>query len=186
MVEPATNSGSDDVVELARRVVAALRAAGSTVATAESLTGGLVGAALTGVAGASAVYRGGVVSYATELKHQLLGVDADLLRLRGAVDPAVAAAMAFGVRERLGADYGVATTGVAGPDPQDGKAVGTVWVAVASSSESTPLDVSVALPPGADVRDRVRRAAVLGALRHLEHTLAATDGPAEARGAPER
>lgn len=185
-MEPTADPGSDDVVELARRVVAALRAAGATVATAESLTGGLVGAALTGVPGASTVYRGGVVSYATELKQQLLGVDADLLRERGSVDPAVAAAMALGVRDRLGADFGVATTGVAGPDRQDGQAVGTVWVAVASSSGSTPLDVSVALPPGADVRDRVRRAAVLGALRHLEHTLGAADGPPQAQGAPER
>jgi nicotinamide-nucleotide amidase len=104
------------------------------VATAESLTGGLVCAALTDVPGASAVLRGGVVAYATELKAALLGVPASLLAERGAVDPDVAAAMADGVRERLTAAVGVATTGVAGPDPAEGKPPGTVHVAVSSQT----------------------------------------------------
>ncbi|GAT81659.1 damage-inducible protein CinA [Streptomyces sp. F-3] len=97
---------------------------------AESLTGGLVAAEITSVPGASKVFRGSVTAYATELKHRLLGVDAALLAERGAVDPQVAAQMAAGVRKALGADWGVATTGVAGPDPQDGQPVGTVFVAV--------------------------------------------------------
>ena len=84
---------------------------------AESLTGGLVAAALTDAPGSSAAFRGGVVAYATELKADLLGVDAMMLRRHGAVYPPVAAAMAEGVRARLGATYGVATTGVAGPSP---------------------------------------------------------------------
>ena len=116
--------------DVAALLVAALRDAGLTLATAESLTGGLVAAGVVDVPGASAVLRGGVVAYATDLKHRLLGVDAGLLAERGAVDPDVAAAMARGVRERLSADVGVATTGVAGPDPQDGHAAGTVFVAV--------------------------------------------------------
>jgi nicotinamide-nucleotide amidase len=112
-------------------VVASLVAAGRTVATAESLTGGLVCSALTDVPGASAVVRGAVVAYATELKAQVLGVDPDLLASGGAVQAEVARQMATGVCRVLGADVGVATTGVAGPEPQDGRPVGTVFVAVA-------------------------------------------------------
>ena len=114
------------------QVVAALVGAGRTVATAESLTGGLVCAALTDVPGASAVVRGAVVAYATELKAQVLGVDPDLLATGGAVQAEVARQMATGVCRVLGAQVGVATTGVAGPDPQDGHPVGTVFVAVAA------------------------------------------------------
>jgi nicotinamide-nucleotide amidase len=87
---------------------------------------------LADVPGASTVLRGAVVAYATDLKASLLGVDADLLGRVGAVDGEVAEQMARGVRDRLGADVGVATTGVAGPDPQDGHPPGTVYVAVAS------------------------------------------------------
>ncbi|GAA1012358.1 CinA family protein [Streptomyces thermogriseus] len=114
----------------AAEVVRLLTVRGETVAVAESLTGGLVAAEITSVPGASKVFRGSVTAYATELKHRLLGVDAALLAERGAVDPQVAAQMAAGVRKALGADWGVATTGVAGPDPQDGQPVGTVFVAV--------------------------------------------------------
>ncbi|MFF7852462.1 CinA family protein [Streptomyces sp. NPDC007910] len=115
----------------AARVLALLAERGQTLAVAESLTGGLVAAELTGVPGASASFRGSVTAYATALKHELLGVDEALLAERGAVDPEVASQMAAGVRARLGADWGIATTGVAGPDPQDGQPVGTVYVAVA-------------------------------------------------------
>ncbi|MFI9615279.1 CinA family protein [Streptomyces sp. NPDC052023] len=114
----------------ATEVVRLLTVRGETIAVAESLTGGLVAAELTAVPGASKAFRGSVTAYATELKHELLGVDATLLAQRGAVDPQVAAQMAAGVRKALGADWGLATTGVAGPDPQDGQPVGTVFVAV--------------------------------------------------------
>jgi nicotinamide-nucleotide amidase len=122
--------------ELAARVVAELTRRGMTIAVAESLTGGLVVAELVGVPGASAVVRGGVVAYATELKATLLGVDAELLARRSPVDPEVARQMAEGVRWRLGhdgapADIGLATTGVAGPEQQDGHPVGEVWVGLA-------------------------------------------------------
>lgn len=116
------------------QIVAALVAGRLTVATAESLTGGLVCAALTAVPGASAVVRGGVVAYATDVKSAVLGVDADVLRRHGAVSRETAAAMAVGVRSLLSADVGVATTGVAGPDRQDGRPAGTVHVAVASAA----------------------------------------------------
>lgn len=108
-----------------------LLARGETVAIAESLTGGAVGAALTEVPGVSVTFRGAVVAYATDLKAGLLGVDLDLLARVGAVHPQVAQEMAEGVRTRLGATYGLATTGVAGPDPQDGRPPGEVHVAVA-------------------------------------------------------
>ncbi|MER5444887.1 CinA family protein [Streptomyces sp. NPDC002766] len=111
-------------------VVRLLTVKGQTLAVAESLTGGLVAAEVTDVPGASKVFRGSVTAYATELKHELLGVDAGLLAEHGAVDPQVAAQMAAGVRKALGADWGVSTTGVAGPEPQDGRPVGTVFVAV--------------------------------------------------------
>ncbi|MEO8829745.1 CinA family protein [Lapillicoccus sp.] len=115
----------------AAEIVALLLERGESVGCAESLTGGLLTARLVDVPGASAVVRGGVVSYATDLKHELLGVDAELLAARGAVDAEVAAQMAVGAQRVLGADWGVATTGVAGPDPQDGMPVGLVYVAVA-------------------------------------------------------
>ncbi|MCN9242563.1 CinA family protein [Streptomyces sp. RY43-2] len=115
---------------LAVDVLRLLTARGETLAVAESLTGGLVAAEITAVAGASQAFRGSVTAYATDLKRDVLGVDATLLAARGAVDPQVAAQMAAGVRKALGADWGVATTGVAGPEPQDGQPVGTVFVAV--------------------------------------------------------
>lgn len=135
MTDPAGSAGAA-AGELARQVLSLLQASGQTVAVAESLTGGLVAAALTDVAGASASFRGGIVSYATELKAALLGVDAAMLARYGAVYPPVAAAMATGVRTRLGAGYGLATTGVAGPDPQDGQPVGTVHIAVSADDDT--------------------------------------------------
>jgi len=117
-------------VAQAADLVARLTAAGETVAVAESLTGGMVAAALVDVAGASLVVRGGVVAYATDVKAQLLGVDEVLLTRVGSVDAEVAEQMAGGVRSIMGATYGLSTTGVAGPDPVDGKPVGMVYVAV--------------------------------------------------------
>ena len=120
-------------------MVAALVAPGEHRATAESLTGGLVRAALTSVPGTSAVVRGAVVAYATDLKARLLGVDADLLAAGGAVQSEVARQMAPGSAACSAADVGLATTGVAGPDPQDGHAGGTVFVAVAADQGSSPV-----------------------------------------------
>lgn len=151
----------------ASRLLAALADRGWTLAVAESLTGGLVTAALVDVPGASAVLRGGVVAYATDLKASLLDVDAGLLAQRGAVDPDVAAAMARGAAHRLGADVGLATTGVAGPDPQDGHAPGTVHVAVA-----TPDGVRVASLTLPGDRAAVRGAACARVLELALRTVA--------------
>lgn len=126
-------------------LVARLRRLGQTVATAESLTAGMVAAELTSVPGSSAVLRGGLIVYATELKAKLAGVDPALLAEHGAVHPDVAVQLAEGARDRCEATWGLGLTGVAGPDPQDGVAPGTVYVAVAG-------------PPGV----RVRRLSLAG------------------------
>ena len=125
-----TPLGPGDLVP-AGPVLAALRRRGETLATAESLTGGLLGGLLTGVSGASAAYVGGVISYATRLKAELAGVPPETLAAHGPVAGQTAAEMAAGVARRCGADWGLATTGVAGPDPQDGHPVGEVYVAAA-------------------------------------------------------
>lgn len=107
---------------------------GEGVAVAESLTGGLLCGALIDVPGASQVVLGGVIAYATEAKASMLGVEDDLLATHGAVDAEVARQMAVGVRDRFGATWAVATTGVAGPEPAGDKPAGTVFVAVAGPS----------------------------------------------------
>lgn len=179
---PADERSTD--VTAATDVVVGLREAGWRVATAESLTGGLLAADLTAVPGASVVVVGGVVSYDTAVKATILGVDADLLRRRGAVDPEVALQMAHGVRRVLGADVGVATTGAAGPDPAPGGtemaevSPGTAYVAVvtpaASRVEHLAAPASGEAPRDADpvaARERVRRMVVAAALRLTREAL---------------
>lgn len=112
----------------AAQLVAGLLSRGQTVATAESLTGGLISATITAIPGASQVFLGGAVVYATSLKHLLGGVSEDILQSAGAVSPQTAMALAEGIRQRTGADWAIAVTGVAGPDPQEGHQPGTVWL----------------------------------------------------------
>jgi nicotinamide-nucleotide amidase len=150
-------TAGDSTYDLAREAIELLTAAGQTIAVAESLTGGLLAAALTSVAGASVVVRGGVIAYATELKTVLLGVPAGLLARHGAVHPEVAAAMANGVRQRLGATYGAATTGVAGPGPAEGKPQGTVFIAVEGPAGPASAALQLAGERG-DVREGSVRA----------------------------
>ncbi|MER0244198.1 nicotinamide-nucleotide amidohydrolase family protein [Streptomyces sp. HSW2009] len=152
---------------LAAEVAAALRARGETVAVAESLTGGLLSAALTEAPGASRSFRGAITAYATDVKASALGVDAALLAARGAVDAQVAAQMASGVRSALGADWGAATTGVAGPDPQDGQPVGTVHIAVVGPS-GAPVTVELAL---AGSRAEIRARSVTSILELMQSEL---------------
>lgn len=114
----------------ASKVIEALH--GKSLATAESCTGGLIGSALTAVAGASSVYKGGVVSYQNEIKQRLLGVDAAVLRAFGAISAQVAMDMAAGARKALNADYAVSVTGLAGPGGDEfGNPVGTVFIGFA-------------------------------------------------------
>ncbi|WP_198412480.1 CinA family protein [Nocardioides mangrovicus] len=117
---------------------------GQTLATAESLTGGRLASLLTDVAGASATYVGGVVSYATSVKEQVLAVPVEVIREHGVVSAECARAMAEGVRGLVGADRAVATTGVAGPTEQEGKPVGTVFVGLAGpeGTEAIALHLS--------------------------------------------
>lgn len=157
--------------EAAARVLDTLGARGATVATAESLTAGLVAATLARIPGASAVLRGGLIVYATDLKTSLAGVDAALLAEHGAVHPAVAAQLAEGARVRCGADFGLGLTGVAGPDPQDGVDPGTIFVAVAAAD-----GVNTRRHEIAGERNTVRTAAVLAAITQMAEVLAASAG----------
>jgi len=124
--------GGDPLAELAERLQAACLAAGSTVALAESCTGGMVAAAITDVAGSSGYFVGGVVSYANDAKRDLLGVDPAILAAHGAVSAQVARAMATGARERFGATLAASVTGIAGPDGGSAaKPVGLTYIGVA-------------------------------------------------------
>ncbi|MFV0428542.1 MAG: CinA family protein [Arachnia sp.] len=118
------------MLESAQELVAKLTQRSVTIATCESLTGGGLGSAITDVPGASAVYRGGLIVYARELKASLAGVDPELTEAEGVVNELTALQMAIGVQTRCDSDWAIATTGVAGPAPQDGADVGTVWCAV--------------------------------------------------------
>jgi nicotinamide-nucleotide amidase len=130
MTAPLPPGITAELAALLERLHRSLAGRQQTVAVAESLTGGLLAAALTSTAGASATFRGGVVAYATDLKARLVGVPESLLAEQGPVAAQVALELARGVRDRLSASWGVGVTGVAGPQPQDGKPVGTVFLAV--------------------------------------------------------
>ena len=158
--------------ELGAAIIAECSRRGLTIAVAESLTGGLLVAELISTPGASAVVNGGIVAYNTELKHTVLGVEASLLAAHGAVHPDVAKEMAIGARSRLGvggvsASIGIATTGVAGPDPQDGQPVGTVFIGL--SSEAGVGSVALSLSGSrADIRNAVVYESLLQLTRLLE------------------
>ena len=158
----------EDTPDLQHRVVSLLLEKNKKIATAESCTAGLLSAALTEVSGASAVFDCGITSYASEIKHSVLGVPNDLLDTYGAVSEQVAAAMATGVRRLSGADFGIGITGVAGPGPSEGIPAGTVFVALADEKRVWVKKIDY---PDAD-REQVRLFAVKTALdlarRYLE------------------
>jgi len=151
-------------------VLAGLRDRAETVATAESLTAGLVCGALTSVSGSSDVVRGGLVVYATELKAELAGVPAELLAAHGAVHPEVAGGLAAGARSACRASWGIGLTGVAGPDPQDGISPGRVYVAV-----DGPAGVTVRTLDLTGDRHAVRAGAVREALELLQELVRAAN-----------
>ena len=166
-------AGGDAVSEAglaaqAERVIAAARANSVTISTAESLTGGMVGAWLTSVPGSSEVFLGGVTSYTNGVKRQVFGVDEGVLESEGAVCERVACEMADGARRVTGADIAVSVTGIAGPGGDEpGKPVGTVWV---GTSDSTGSRAEVFHFDGG--RDDVRRSTVSTALGAFEEALA--------------
>ena len=145
--------------KLCSEVLAAL--AGKTLATAESLTGGGIGHALTAISGSSAVYKGGIISYTNEVKHELLGVSQEALARFGAVSEPVAKAMAEGARRVLGADVAVSVTGLAGPGGDDyGNPVGTVYIGCCDG-EKTRVKHCVFEGDREAVRDQTIRAALM-------------------------
>lgn len=152
---------------LAGETVAAAAGRGVTIATAESLTAGMVSAILADTPGASAMLRGGVVSYSNSVKRDLLRVPQELLDAVGSVNGDVAAAMAEGARNACGADLAVATTGVAGPGEHDGKPVGTVFIGVASAQGATFYPYSFE-----GTRAEIRALACEAALERLREALA--------------
>lgn len=164
---------STELMSLAFTIVNALD--GRTLATAESLTGGQIGSTITSIPGASKVYRGGVISYASDLKVSLVDVPQSLLETGGAVQADVAVAMAKGVAANLDADFGLAVTGVAGPEPQDGKAPGTVFVAVVArdasgafiDQEVEELHFSPEVTDPREIRAEIRTETVAAALELL-------------------
>lgn len=158
----------EDLVRLAEPVIAAARRTDCRLATAESLTGGLLGAALTGVGGASTVYRGGLITYATDLKASLGTVDAGQLARHGAVSAATAQGLAAGAASRCGAEFAVSLTGVAGPDPQEGYPAGTVFCGWYARGRAGSRELSLS-----GDRAAIRYAAAAAALGVLADLLSA-------------
>jgi len=150
----------DEATDLAALVLDRCRDASLTIATAESCTGGLLGARLTAIPGSSDVVLGGVIAYANRVKTDLLGVEGGEIEVYGAVSEPVARAMASGVRDRVGADIGIGITGVAGPSggtPE--KPVGTVWIAVDVCGEVTARR-SVFVGDRQEIRQRATQGAL--------------------------
>ena len=156
-------------------IVDALRGTGQTVSTAESLTGGLLCATIVDIPGASDVLRGGIVAYLAETKSDVLGVDPDLIEQVGTVHPDVAAAMAEGAVRVMGSTWGVATTGVAGPEPSEGKAVGTVHVAVAGPDGVATRELALHGDRGL-IREQAVDAALSLLIGRLREEIASTRG----------
>lgn len=151
----------------ARELVEELTRRGQTMATAESLTAGLLAATIAGVPGASNVLRGGLIVYATDLKGTLAGVESEVLAVDGPVARRTAAQLADGAARRCGADWGVGLTGVAGPDPQDGHPPGTVFLGIAGPDGTTVTELEL----GGD-RWEIRSDCVRAAVSSLRERLA--------------
>jgi PncC family amidohydrolase len=152
--------------ETAVRLLYLLRDRKETLATAESLTGGLLGQLVTAVPGSSSYYRGGVITYATDVKESVLRVSPDTVAQHGVVSAECAVEMAVGVRDLVEATWAVSTTGVAGPDRQEGKPVGVVYVGVAGPSGATADELRIE-----GDRGQIRLGACQEAMRVLIQTV---------------
>ena len=166
---------AESIDKTAANVVKLLLSKGKKAATAESCTGGLVSAAITSVSGSSEVFEMGVCSYANRIKQEALGVTNEALEKYGAVSEQVAREMAQGVMERSGSDFGVSTTGIAGPTGgSEEKPVGTVWIGVCSKSSCRAerfLFGAGNCPDGMTEREYIRRQAVRKALEMLQNEI---------------
>lgn len=162
MASAGRAASSMNASALSAAVYQRLVARGETIASAESLTGGALGTALTETPGSAKVYRGGVITYATDLKSAFLDVDPDLLAEHGPVHPEVARQMAEGIRSKADATWGISTTGVAGPGSTDDGPEGLVYIGLAGPHGSEAHELR--LPPG---RDQVRATTIERALELL-------------------
>lgn len=160
----ATEELATEVTE----ILALLRARGESLSVAESLTGGLLGGALTQVAGSSDVFLGGVVAYNARIKSELLDIPAELIADCGVVSGEVAVAMASAVARMMGSDWAIATTGVAGPGASEGVPAGTVWIAIAGPVPGLPLSQLLTLHGG---RQEIRIATIARALEAFTRIL---------------
>ncbi len=153
-------------IELATTVVNQLKKSGKTLAVAESLTGGGLGAAITEVAGSSEVFLGGITTYSDLSKSKLLEVSKKMITKHTAVSEEVAKEMAANVRNLFKSDYAISTTGVAGPGKAYGKTAGTVWMAIASKKEVIAIELSIS-----GDRATVRNATIESALATFSRIL---------------
>ncbi len=164
-----------DVPDLQHKLVALLKQVQKTVATAESCTAGLTAKKITEVPGTSSVFHMGVVSYANEVKAQELGVPTEVLDTFGAVSPQTAAGMAAGIREKSGADMGLSITGVAGPDPSEGKPVGLVYIGLCDGKKAYVRRLMLShgkAEPREKIRELAAKSVLHLAIRYLETSLA--------------
>jgi PncC family amidohydrolase len=180
-----TPRSTETLHDIASDVIRLLLSANQTLGVAESLTSGQIMSTLTSIPGSSATFRGGIVTYATPLKHSLLNVDPDLIAREGVIHPDVASQMADGARRATTpageevTGWGIGTTGVAGPDEQDGKPVGTVYIGIASPRGGGKAWGPFMFPGS---RERVREATVMEALARLREELAAAAGEEQGKG----
>ncbi len=143
---------------------------GETISTAESITGGLIGGAITGAPGSSEVFLGGVISYSNQMKKDELGITAADIKKVGVVSEAIAVAMALAIQKRTKSTWAISSTGVAGPGPVDGIPAGTVWIAIAGPKIAQGIELSIA-----GKREIVRLGAVESALGAFERILTSTN-----------
>ena len=157
------------IQKLSKTIVKTLTLRGETISTAESITGGLIGGAITGAPGSSEVFLGGVISYSNQMKKDELGITAADIKKVGVVSEAIAVAMALAIQKRTKSTWAISSTGVAGPGPIDGIPAGTVWIAIAGPKIAQGIELSIA-----GKREIVRLGAVESALGAFERILSAT------------
>ena len=158
------------IQKLSKTIVKTLTLRGETISTAESITGGLIGGAITGAPGSSEVFLGGVISYSNQMKKDELGITAADIKKVGVVSEAIAVAMALAIQKRTKSTWAISSTGVAGPGPIDGIPAGTVWIAIAGPKIAQGIELSIS-----GKREIVRLGAVESALGAFERILTSTN-----------